>query len=72
MITRHQDDSVGLTLFGLFLVSFLIGLGTDVVHELLELSRLRPAGLRASDLRRVPACAPARGSGECRRARSRP
>lgn len=38
--------SLGLTLFGLFLVSFLIGLGTDVVHELLTLSRLRPAGLR--------------------------
>ncbi len=38
--------SVGLTVFGLFLVSFLIGLGTDVVHELLQLSRLRPAGLR--------------------------
>ncbi len=38
--------SMALTLFGLFLVSFLIGLGTDVVAELLELSRLRPAGLR--------------------------
>ncbi|MCA9709856.1 MAG: hypothetical protein KDK70_28710, partial [Myxococcales bacterium] len=38
--------SLGLTVFGLFLVSFLIGLGTDVVHELLMLSRLRPAGLR--------------------------
>lgn len=38
--------SMLLTLFGLFLVSFLIGLGTDVVRELLELSRLRPAGLR--------------------------
>lgn len=38
--------SLGLTVFGLFLVSFLIGLGTDVVHELLQLSRLRPAGLR--------------------------
>lgn len=38
--------SMLLTLFGLFLVSFLIGLGTDVVSELLELSRLRPAGLR--------------------------
>jgi hypothetical protein len=38
--------SMSLTLFGLFLVSFLIGLGTDVVAELLELSRLRPAGLR--------------------------
>lgn len=38
--------SVGLTVFGLFLVSFLIGLGTDVVQELLQLSRLRPPGLR--------------------------
>lgn len=38
--------SLGLTVFGLFLVSFLIGMGTDVVHELLQLSRLRPAGLR--------------------------
>jgi hypothetical protein len=38
--------SLGLTVFGLFLVSFLIGLGTDVVQELLQLSRLRPPGLR--------------------------
>lgn len=38
--------SLLLTVFGLFLVSFLIGLGTDVVRELLELSRLRPPGLR--------------------------
>jgi hypothetical protein len=38
--------SVALTVFGLFLVSFLIGLGTDVVRELMELSRLRPPGLR--------------------------
>lgn len=38
--------SVGLTVFGLFLISFLIGLGTDVVQELLQLSRLRPPGLR--------------------------
>lgn len=38
--------SLGLTVFGLFLVSFLIGLGTDVVQELMQLSRLRPAGLR--------------------------
>lgn len=37
--------SLVLTVFGLFLVSFLIGLGTDVVHELLELSRMRPSGL---------------------------
>ena len=39
--------SLALTVFGLFLVSFLIGLGTDVVRELLELSRLRPTGLQA-------------------------
>lgn len=38
--------SLGLTVFGLFLISFLIGLGTDVVQELLQLSRLRPPGLR--------------------------
>ncbi len=36
--------SVVLTIAGLMLVSFLIGLGTDVVRELLELSRLRPPG----------------------------
>lgn len=33
--------SLVLTVFGLFLVSFLIGLGTDVVRELLDLTRLR-------------------------------
>lgn len=38
--------SLLLTVFGLFLVSFLIGLGTDVVHELIDLTRLRPPGLR--------------------------
>ncbi|MEZ4450943.1 MAG: hypothetical protein R3B09_15790 [Nannocystaceae bacterium] len=38
--------SVGLTVFGLFLVSFLIGLGTDVVRELMELTSLREPGLR--------------------------
>lgn len=38
--------SVLLTVFGLFLVSFLIGLGTDVVRELLELTRMRAPGLR--------------------------
>lgn len=38
--------SIALTVFGLFLVSFLIGLGTDVVRELMELSRLRAPGLR--------------------------
>jgi len=38
--------SVALTVFGLFLVSFLIGLGTDVVRELLARMQLRPPGLR--------------------------
>lgn len=38
--------SLALTIFGLFLVSFLIGLGTDVVRELMALARLRPPGLR--------------------------
>lgn len=38
--------SVGLTVFGLFLISFLIGLGTDVVRELMELTSLREPGLR--------------------------
>jgi hypothetical protein len=37
--------SLTLTIFGLFLVSFLIGLGTDVVHELMSVSRSRPLGL---------------------------
>ena len=37
--------SIALTVFGLFLVSFLIGLGTDVVRELMALSRLRAPGL---------------------------
>lgn len=38
--------SLGLTVSGLFMVSFLIGLGTDVVQELMVLARLRPPGLR--------------------------
>jgi hypothetical protein len=38
--------SLALTIVGLFMVSFLIGLGTDVVRELMELSQLRPPGLR--------------------------
>ncbi len=38
--------SLALTVFGLFLVSFLIGLGADVVRELVELNRNRPPGLR--------------------------
>jgi hypothetical protein len=37
--------SVMLTVSGLFLVSFLIGLGADVVREMMELSQLRPPGL---------------------------
>ncbi|MBC8073197.1 MAG: hypothetical protein IAG13_33050, partial [Deltaproteobacteria bacterium] len=36
--------SLMLTVFGLLLISFLIGLGTDVVHELVEHSRMRPPG----------------------------
>ncbi len=36
--------SLGLTVFGLMLVSFLIGLGSDVVRELVEHSRMRPPG----------------------------
>lgn len=42
--------SLALTVVGLFMVSFLIGLGTDVVHEMMELSRLRPPGLRGHTL----------------------
>jgi hypothetical protein len=38
--------SLALTVVGLFMVSFLIGVGTDVVRELMELARLRPPGLR--------------------------
>jgi hypothetical protein len=34
--------STTLTIFGIFLISFLIGLGTDVVRELMELNRNRP------------------------------
>ena len=37
--------SVALTIVGLFMVSFLIGLGTDVVRELMEIARLRPPDL---------------------------
>ncbi len=37
--------SVVLTLFGLLLVSFLIGLGTDVVREVMTVSHLRSPGL---------------------------
>jgi len=38
--------SLALTVVGLFMVSFLIGLGTDVVRELMELTRMRPPGLQ--------------------------
>ncbi len=38
--------SLGLTVFGLLLISFLIGLGSDVVRELVEHSRNRSPGLR--------------------------
>ncbi len=37
--------SVALTVFGIFLISFLIGLGTDVVRELVELRRIRAPGM---------------------------
>lgn len=37
--------SLGLTVFGLFLVSFLIGLGTDIVREVIDIAANRPAGL---------------------------
>ncbi|MCB9728594.1 MAG: hypothetical protein H6746_08960 [Deltaproteobacteria bacterium] len=37
--------SLGLTVFGLFLVSFLIGLGTDVVREVIDIASNRPAGM---------------------------
>ncbi len=38
--------SILLTFFGLFLVSFLIGVGTDAVSEVMDLGQLRSAGLR--------------------------
>lgn len=37
--------SIVLTVFGLLLVSFLIGLGTDVVREVMTVSHLRSPGL---------------------------
>ena len=37
--------SIVLTIFGLLLVSFLIGLGTDVVREVMTVSHLRSPGL---------------------------
>lgn len=36
--------SLGLTVFGLLLISFLIGLGSDVVRELVDHARMRPPG----------------------------
>ena len=38
--------SVLLTLAGLFVISFIIGMGTDVVMDLSDLSRMRSPGLR--------------------------
>jgi hypothetical protein len=38
--------STTLTIFGIFLISFLIGLGTDVVRELMDLNRNRPIGYK--------------------------
>jgi hypothetical protein len=37
--------SIFLTVMGLFLISVLIGLGTDVVSELMNVGRLRPVGM---------------------------
>ncbi|GEM_PF-986159 len=55
MLTAPQEVagvlvSLALTIAGLFMVSFLIGLGTDVVREMMELSRLRPPGMRGHTL----------------------
>ncbi len=38
--------SILLTFFGLFLVSFLIGIGTDAVSEVMDLGQLRSPGLK--------------------------
>lgn len=38
--------SIGLTFFGLFLISFVIGVGTDAVQEIMVMSNLRSPGLR--------------------------
>lgn len=38
--------SVTLTLSGLFVLSFLIGIGTSVVEQLVKISRERPVGMR--------------------------
>lgn len=38
--------SVGLTLAGLFIISFIIGIGSDVVGDLSSLGRIRSPGLR--------------------------
>jgi hypothetical protein len=37
--------SIFLTVMGLFLVAVLIGVGADIVHELMALTKLRPAGM---------------------------
>ncbi len=46
MVASAVAVSLVLTVAGLFLVSFLIGLGTDVVRELVELARTHPPDLR--------------------------
>ena len=38
--------SIVLTVCGLFMMSFLIGLGSNAMDELMQLSKLRPSGLR--------------------------
>lgn len=38
--------SLGLTMMGLFLFSFLIGIGTNVVAEMIDISREQPMGLK--------------------------
>ncbi|MCA9565678.1 MAG: hypothetical protein KC561_19405, partial [Myxococcales bacterium] len=42
--------SLGMTTLGLFLFSFLIGMGTSIVAEMLEASNQRPLGLRGHSL----------------------
>lgn len=42
--------SIGLTFFGLFLISFLIGVGTDAVQEIMVMSKLRSPGLRGHNV----------------------
>jgi hypothetical protein len=38
--------SIVLTVCGMFMISFLIGVGSNAVAELMELSKVRPSGLR--------------------------